>query len=77
MIEAKKKFLQGAQEIKTAFGFSHKVFIVLLKLGLPVTRINRRIYGYFDNIDDWLRANIKDGDYTIDESGIDSEIDSD
>ena len=48
-------FLVGEKDIKNRFKLGDKVYNMLVNLGMPVVKINNRIYGHYDNINAWLQ----------------------
>ena len=56
-------FLIGEKDIKSRFGLGDKVYNTLVRLGMPVARINGRIYAHYDNINEWLKQITAGGDY--------------
>jgi len=63
MSEKQNKLLQGALKIQQAFDLTDHIYNVLLRIGLPVARINGRIYGHYDTIDLWLQQLTSGGEY--------------
>ncbi len=61
--DLKTNLLIGEESIMDRFGFGKKVLNMFLRMGMPVTRINNRIYAHAENIDKWLRDNTQTGDY--------------
>ena len=61
--EPKSPFLIGEKDIKNRFGLGDKVYNTLVRLGMPVTKINNRIYGHYDNINVWLQELTAGGEY--------------
>ncbi len=61
--DLKSNLLIGEKGIMDRFGFGDKVLNVFLRMGMPVTRINGRLYAHADNVDKWLRDTTMTGDY--------------
>ena len=60
--EPKTQFLIGKDEIQARFRLKESAYNTLVHLGMPITKINGRIYGYFSNIETWLQQNTMGGE---------------
>jgi len=47
--------LIGAKDIMSRFGMTESVFYNFIRMGMPVRKINNRLYAHIDNIDLFLR----------------------
>ena len=63
-------FLIGEKQIQSRFNMGKGVYNVMLRMGMPVTRINGRVYAHARNIDQWLQSRLKGGDHVISEDDI-------
>jgi len=56
-----KKLLCSRQEIQDYYGISETVYYLFVEHGLPVRKINGRVYAYTENINEWLKKNLLPG----------------
>jgi len=59
----KQNLLIGEKDIQARFNMGKGVYNALIMLGMPVTKINGRIYGHYKNIDVWLQQLTAGGEY--------------
>jgi len=63
MTTDQQNLLIGEKEIQIRFNMGKGVYNAFILLGMPVTKINGRIYGHYRNIDSWLQDLTKGGEY--------------
>lgn len=55
------KLICGRKEITKVFGITHTAFYMFVQLDMPVKLINKRWYGYYDNIDEFFKKLLENG----------------
>ena len=51
-----EKILVGVKAFQEFIGVGENVIYKLFSMGMPAGRVDGRIYGHTDNVEDWFRA---------------------